>query len=71
MKYEVERNKRGGIRFIVSEDPNPGDVLTLTDGRTMKYVGKGPAGMLVCSDENGSEQCVMPFEVSARAEVKS
>ncbi len=64
MDYTTERSTRGGFRFNVQNPPAKGAKLIHTDGRVLTFDGIGMAGMLECSDCNGSQSLLFPHQIA-------
>ncbi|MBK1711271.1 hypothetical protein [Rubrivivax gelatinosus] len=59
----VERGPKGGFRFNWKSLPARGDVVKMSDGRSMVYQQVGPAGMVLCTDEGGAEHLLFPSQI--------
>ena len=63
MEYTTEHNGRGGFRFEINNPPPAGTKLILNHGGVVTFDEIGLAGMLACTDCNGSQQLYFPHQI--------
>lgn len=70
MKYNNEFNERGGRRVDWIEPPSPGTRFLNQFGDEVTFDEIGLAGMLACSDSEGSQSLYLPEHLRILEEPK-